>query len=833
MGVIAGVHFYYMHTTPQPVRSLRERVRRGFLPLLAFALVLSVHAPGMAQDIFAVDVAPKTSVRTRTDWAFRDLHELPDGKLLALGTFKFVDGVTVDGMARLHPDGGLDPTFTPPYAGSRIIRCGVIGDGRSIVLVSLPTGRLIQRLLPDGTIDPSFTALDVTAYQAQVVLGLPDGGAYFLHQAGANTMRVLHVLPDGQLDAAYNSAPLTGSFANTGTVGPAGQVALIRSTGVSATSIVVVSSAGIVQPAFTGIPANFRASAAVFEPSGALVLSGGATSPGPSPGLVRILPDGTRDLTFTGTVPFANAVGAAVVRLAGGTFMAAGPGASTHPAVVHFSAAGAYLGGIMSTTLNGSLGLSGLRASSAGGIYALGSFVALGGVASPSIARVAADRSVDPAFLVDITGAGRIVALAPYRDGFVLAGIFSEIGGQDIFNLATFGADDSFGSLLPYFPSNAARALGTADGGAVLMGSFAGAFSPNVTAVGVIKLRADGTLNTAFMPTIPQGTIEDAVEQPDGRLVFAGRAGVGIPGSPVLNLFRTNADGTLDPTFNNLSPISGGSGLGISAVAVDAQGRIVVGGSFTTFQGVPRPGLARVTVNGTVDPTFVPTVGLTGVPRSIRFLPDGSFYVAGVRTDALPSGTLLHRFNDDGSLHASQLNLGTVGVGGYALHLDGSIFAAVASPTGAGVLRVLPSGDLDPLFQCTMDLATTSPVLVDELGRVLVTGVFSTVNGEPHEGIVRFAPVPFTVVIEGPDSLTLHLHDTLTLTASVDGARVAPAYQWFHEGELIAGATGPTLSVTHLVPKHEGAYTVRVTGPAGPVTSAAVRLALIRGKPVQ
>jgi uncharacterized delta-60 repeat protein len=831
-GLRDGTKVFPMHTISIPTPAIRERVRQSVFPLLAFALSLLIAAPVAAQDIFAIDAAPKTSVRNRTEWSYKNLHELPGGKLLVLGSFKFVDGTVIDGIARLHLDGSLDPSFTAPYAGSQIIRCGVIGDGRIVILVNLITASgfqsVIQRLLPDGAIDPTFATLDVSTFSTQVVLGLPDGGAYILSQRGPNSMRALRVLPNGQLDPTYSTTPLAGSFINSGAVSPSGELALFRVTGAGAASVEFLSPAGIMQPAFTGIPANFRANAGVFEPSGALVLSGSSSNGAFSPSLVRILPTGARDDTFDGVFPFANGVGSSVVRLTDGTFMAMGPGTPTLPAVVHFSAAGEYIGGIMSMTMSGMLGMSGLGSSTEFGAYAYGSFAALDGVAAPNIARIAANRSIDPTFMADITGFGRMHALARYRDGFLVAGAFSEIGEQDIFNLATFGADDSFGTVMPYFPPGTQRALGTADGGAVLLGSFPPPFTPGPGAVGALKLRADGTLNPLFMPTLQQGTIEAAVEQPDGRLVFAGRADGSVSGGPVLNLFRTGADGILDPTFNNLSPISGGIGIGLTAVAVDEQGRIVVAGSFTTFQGVARPGLARVTTDGVVDPTFAPTVGLTNVPRNILFLPDGSFYVAGNRSDN-PFETSIHRFNDDGSLHASQLNLGLLFVGGFTLHPDGSLFIT----TNSGVIRVLPSVEIDPLFQCTFNLSADSPILVDELGRVLVTGVFSTVNGEPHEGIVRFARVPFGVRIEGPASRTLRLLDTLRLTTSVAGARAVPAFKWFHDGVPITGATGSTLTVTHLVPKNEGAYTVSATSPTGTVTSAPITLSLIRFIPAK
>jgi hypothetical protein len=93
--------------------------------------------------------------------------------------------------------------------------------------------------------------------------------------------------------------------------------------------------------------------------------------------------------------------------------------------------------------------------------------------------------------------------------------------------------------------------------------------------------------------------------------------------------------------------------------------------------------------------------------------------------------------------------------------------------------------------------------------------------------------VPFAVEVDGPASHTLRLHDTLRLTASVEGARAVPAFQWFHDGVPITGATGSTLTVKHLVPKNEGAYTVSATSPTGTVTSAPVTLALIRFIPAK
>lgn len=818
------------------IRQFGARVRRKTLSsLMALGAFCAVEL--VAQEVFEIDDSVRYSVRNALDLTYRDVHELPGGGFLVLGGLRYVDGVPVDGMARFTAGGALDPTFTPPYPGARITRCTVAGNDTVLILATVlnpgaPAQRLIQRLLPNGSIDPSYPSVNVIAFNITAMVGLGDGGCYLIHQAGPNSLRVLHVLANGQLNPSYNVGPLSGNFANAGAAGPNGELALWRSTGSGPAAVVTISPSGTVLPSFTGIPSTFRASAAVYEPAGALVLAGAHLPSASGPVLIRLLPSGARDTAFSGTVPFTSAVGSAVVRLADGSFVAVGSGVSTHPALLHFSASGAYLGGLSSSTIEGTnTGLSGLLARSVGDYLAYGRFLTLDGVATSRFARVAANRTVDPNFHVDIAMAGRVSALASYRDGLAVAGSFTELGAVDALNLAILGADDAFANVLPYFPPSTTRAVGTSDGGVILTGSL---LIPSVTgsvARGVIKLNHDGSVAANFLPTIGQGTVEDAVSLADGRVLLAGRMTGLIGGVPVANLIRSNADGTLDPTFNHSSPLVGS---GITALAIDAEGRILVAGIFSAIQGHARPGLARLDANGNVDPTFAPGIGVTGFPRTIRLLPDGSFYLVGVRSDA-PQGTpsSLIRFNPDGSVGAEQLlSLSGASVANYELHPDGSIFLAGSLPDrGGGFWRVLPDGEIDPLFWATVDVGTNSPFFIDNDGRVVVGGVFTRVNGIPHEALMRFAPVPLDVVIEGPS--TVRLLSETTFTAVVTGSRHPTTFQWFKDGEPIEGATGATLTLSHIVPKHEGNYVVQVTAANGTATSDPLALKVIRGIPAR
>lgn len=95
--------------------------------------------------------------------------------------------------------------------------------------------------------------------------------------------------------------------------------------------------------------------------------------------------------------------------------------------------------------------------------------------------------------------------------------------------------------------------------------------------------------------------------------------------------------GSLDPSF--APEITGG--LGIESIAVQSNGKIVVTGDFTTVNGVPRLGLARLNPDGTLDQTFAtPTIIIQpSTFDSALGLPGDKLLVSGFAIDEnLPSG---------------------------------------------------------------------------------------------------------------------------------------------------------------------------------------------------
>jgi uncharacterized delta-60 repeat protein/LPXTG-motif cell wall-anchored protein len=123
-------------------------------------------------------------------------------------------------------------------------------------------------------------------------------------------------------------------------------------------------------------------------------------------------------------------------------------------------------------------------------------------------------------------------------------------------------------------------------------------------------------------------------------------------------------DGTLDTTFN---PDGVGADKAIRAVAFASDGKIYIGGEFTTYRGTAVNALARLNKDGTLDTTF--NAGGDGFTKSgaqvlsLHVDTDGDIYVAGnfAKNDANDTGgynttaltTNLIRLNSDGSLDTS------------------------------------------------------------------------------------------------------------------------------------------------------------------------------------
>jgi uncharacterized delta-60 repeat protein len=117
---------------------------------------------------------------------------------------------------------------------------------------------------------------------------------------------------------------------------------------------------------------------------------------------------------------------------------------------------------------------------------------------------------------------------------------------------------------------------------------------------------AAGEVDLSFQeaPLIGQGAYVNRIAvQADGKILIAGNFTT-LDGVGRTAIARLNADGTLDTAFTT----STNAGSSVYAIALQADGDILIGGSFTAVNGISRRGIARLNADGTLDTTFNPYV---------------------------------------------------------------------------------------------------------------------------------------------------------------------------------------------------------------------------------
>lgn len=255
--------------------------------------------------------------------------------------------------------------------------------------------------------------------------------------------------------------------------------------------------------------------------------------------------------------------------------------------------------------------------------------------------------------------------------------------------------------------------------GKILIGG--GFVSYNGTSLnGIARLHPNGSLDTTFnagtgfSSILPPPWVFDMAIQPDGKIIVVGGF-TRFNGTAIAGVCRLLPNGSLDTTFN---PGAGPNNI-VQAVALQADGKIVVGGVFARFDGVNKSQLARLLPNGSLDTAF--TNGATGDVRRVIVQPDGKILISGWR---------FNRLETNGSLDPSfPTALGTGNTySGLALQPDGKIIVSGAFTSFLGqprqrIVRVLPNGALDPTFDASSGFATNpNHLALQPDGKIVVYG---------------------------------------------------------------------------------------------------------------
>jgi len=164
-----------------------------------------------------------------------------------------------------------------------------------------------------------------------------------------------------------------------------------------------------------------------------------------------------------------------------------------------------------------------------------------------------------------------------------------------------------------------------------LGGTFAGNHSLQNTRSG--NGRSIDGIDPTFNAQIEDGytRVEVIAMQPDGKTIVGGIFPL-VNGLRTPPLVRLNPDSSLDTTFN---PGEAGPNGSVNSLEILSDGRIMIGGQFTSYNGISRNRIARLNADGSLDPTFDVGVGPSISPGTnntvydLKALSNGKVLIAG------------------------------------------------------------------------------------------------------------------------------------------------------------------------------------------------------------
>lgn len=639
-----------------------------------------------------------------------------DGRVLVGGNFYAFNRHPLRCVARLHSDGRLDPTFmTDSRLNGEVWSMALQPNGRVIVggQLTLFLGGTprhgIARLDAFGAVDPAFAAGTGTDGPVYALALQPDGkiliGGYFTQYNGQSRSYFARLNADGSLDAGFQPG-----------AGPDGAV-----------------------------------SALALQPDGKILISGQFSHYDGvlRPGLARLHANGSLDMSFEPGQGPDNLVQTIGIQpdgriLIGGWF-------DTYRNAPRRRIARLNADGSLDATFQPGAGVAGSISAFTlqpdGKICIAGEFSAYDGIARGNMARLNANGSLDQSFNPGIGADAPVFALTLQTSGYLLAvGRFRQFDGVSRSRLARLSPNGAL-DLKFHAPTAAdgtvyAIAVQPSDGNILIGGAFLN--YGNHSRRGIARLHVDGTLDASFHPGEgADNHVRALAIQSDGKILVAGHFSR-FNGVLRGHLARLNADGSLDATFAN----GMGADAPIYAMAVQPDGKILIAGAFRSYNGIARNGIARLNADGAVDVSFNPGTGADLPITALALQPDGKIFIGGSFStyDGI-SRVRIARLNADGTLDTS-FNPGK-GVDGpvHALLLQpdgklliGGLFGKYDYVLYSNIARVNPNGTYDKDFYPGIAFGVDNAVYALALqsdGKVLLGGTFSRYNNSLRSGIAR------------------------------------------------------------------------------------------------
>lgn len=220
-----------------------------------------------------------------------------------------------------------------------------------------------------------------------------------------------------------------------------------------------------------------------------------------------------------------------------------------------------------------------------------------------------------------------------------------------------------------------------------------------------------------------------------------------------MNTASNAQSGTLDTTFDPGTGLEGSSDPKVNAMVLLEDGKILLGGHSTTYNGETFKNLGRVNEDGSNDTSFkqYPLWLNNSYIYDIALQPDGRFLVGGqfVNAGAL---TAIGRFHANGlpdtTFHDKSDDFNIVNA--IAIQADGKIliggrFSRYAGKDRLNIARLNTDGSLDSTFNSSgggagivnQTIEEVRSIVVQQDQKILIGGTFSKYKGDVHKYLLR------------------------------------------------------------------------------------------------
>jgi uncharacterized delta-60 repeat protein len=625
--------------------------------------------------------------------------------------------------------------------------------------------RYLSRLKPDGTADPSFnlgSGLDGKVYTSILQ---PDGkiilGGSFTSFNGANAGRLIRLNNNGTRDATFNTTTgVSSSIVYAAALQADGKVVIVGSFSKYNTTTVNrvarILNDGNLDPTFMiGSGPNGLVGEVKIQNDGKIIVAGSFdTFNGVSCNrIVRLNTDGSIDNSFVNGIGFNGNVTALALQLdgnilVGGVFTSYN--GTTANRIVRLNSSGIVDGSFISGTGFSDDGVNVIKVAANGSIMVGGSFTKLyNGTGVNRLVLLSSNGVLDPIFDIGSGPAtATVYTLENEIDGsWFVGGSFSVFDSQNQGRLAKIDSDGVLdtGYLTPGvgFDNSVYHVISVANNKTIACGSFTR--YNGVSSGRIARLLADGTFDSTFNPagTGANNIVKSGVVQSDNKMVVVGSFTF-YNGVAANRIIRITADGAIDPTF-----VSGtGTNNQIYAIALQSDGRLIVAGNFTSYNGISVNRILRLSANGSIDTTFNIGSGADGIVEAILIQPDGKIVLGGRFSfiNGNPYNRIV-RLNSDGGIDSSFVigngfdkNVYSIAMQSDNKIIVGGTFLNYGTASVKRVLRLNINGSLDASFTTGTSFSNgeVRTILVQQDDRLLLGGTFSgNYNGSPVQRMVR------------------------------------------------------------------------------------------------